>query len=131
MAFAKMPIDHKKRNAILMEHFFQGKADLDGRAEFYEPYIKHIPKILEKSIALKRITSNKNNTEKLSLFLRKHGGSSDSYAYLPLQNRNQYVIWVLDKITAQPVGILDIDPWELPQSIKKLKSKLKSNQWLI
>lgn len=131
MVFAKNPKEQSKRNEILLGYLFGGKPDLDGRPEYYEPYLMHISKVLEKSIPVALMSAKDANLVKLNAFLSEHGGNTDSYAYLPLQTSVKDVIWVLDSITAQPVGILDIDPWKLTQSSKQHKTKSKARRWLI
>lgn len=125
LTFAKMPNNRDERNSILMGHLFEGKPDLHGLPKYYEPYENFVHRVLEKSISPIQIIAKKDNRLELNSFLKKHGGVADSYAYIPLQNSHINAIWVLDKHTAQPIGVLDIDPWELnpPVSSKKLKNK--------
>ena len=124
MAFAKMPTDILLKNEIIMGHMLKGEPDLDGRAEYYEPYANHINSVITKSLNLKGKLKQADEQIELAAFLKKHGGNIDSYAYLPLQTNEKDVIWVLNKITAKPIGILDIDPWQFSKTTTRAK-KLK------
>ncbi|MEH6456117.1 MAG: hypothetical protein V7749_07335, partial [Cocleimonas sp.] len=60
------------------------------------------------------------DVEKLRLFNSKHKNNYNDFTYFPLKGNNKKdMIWVFDKKTAVPIGIIDIDPW---------KFKLASNQ---
>ncbi len=131
MVFAKMPTDSKIRNELIMGQMFEGKPDLDGRAEYYEPYASHIDSVINKSLNLKAKLNKPPDKLVLETFLKKHGGNVDSYAYIPLQTNKEDVIWVLNKLTAQPIGILYIDPWQFSRATKeeqKLENKIR--RWL-
>ena len=131
MAFAKMPIDIHLKNEIIMGHMFRGEPDLDGRAEYYEPYANHIDSVINMSLNLKGMLKKPLDISELASFLNEHGGTVDSYAYIPLQTNKEEVIWVLNKLTAEPIGILNIDPWKFSRSAnEKRKQKNKIRRWL-
>lgn len=132
LAYALRPKDPIKRQQILMEHMYKGESDLDGRSEYYEPYSKFSVEIVNKGLDINEILKVKGSKKKLESFFDKYGGNKDLYAYLPLQTFENDVIWVLDKKNAEPIGILDIDPWQFSKPItgKAKKTKLK-RRWLI
>ncbi len=131
MAFAKMPTDIHLKNDIAMGHMLKGEPDLDGRSEYYEPYTNHIDSVITKSLDLKGKLKQADDQLKLTVFLNKHGGRIESYAYLPLQTHEKDVIWVLNKLTAEPIGILDIDPWKFSTSANESqKQKNQVRRWL-
>ena len=130
LAFAKMPTEIHLKNEIIMSQL-KGGPDLDARAEYYEPYVDHINSVISKSLDIKGNLKQINDQLELSTFLKKHGGNADSYAYLPLQSNEKDVIWVLNRLTAKPIGILHIDPWQFSKTTvrdKKLKHTIR--RWL-
>ncbi|KAG1663518.1 Fimbrial protein [Nymphon striatum] len=128
-AFAKMPSDLKLRNKILSEHMFEGAPDLDGRPQFYEIYSDNINSILNRSIPVDNILNTYSNKNKVNTFLKKHGGKVENYAYLPIQTDSQSAIWALDKQTAKPIALINIDPWELASSTDK-QQNTNVRRWL-
>ena len=124
------PMIHLK-NEIIIGHMLKGEPDLDGRAEYYEPYANHINSVINKSLSLKELLKQPLDQLELAAFLNKHGGKIYSYAYIPLQTFKKDVIWVLNKITAKPIGILDIDPWQFSKTTTGAKKpKHTIRRWL-
>ena len=132
LVFAKMPEESEIRSDIFMGHLFNGEPDLDGRPEYYKPYQDYITEVLKKGLSIDEILKVNGASRKVNLFLKKHGGHKNSYSYLPLQANDRDSIWVLDKKTAKPVGILNIDPWQFVNQVnQEKKQKVKPKQWLI
>ena len=97
-----MPTDILLKNEIAMGHMLKGEPDLDGRAEYYESYANHINTVIKKSLNLKGVLKRPLDKSEFAYFLNKHGGNIDSYAFIPLQTNKEDVIWVLNKLTAEP-----------------------------
>ena len=114
LAFAKMPDDPIKRNEITLTAALGG-GDLDQRVEYYEPYEANIDQVLAKSIDENLIFQAANTNKKISLFLKEHEATLDSYAFLPINSATKEAIVVLDKVSAKPITTIDTDPWELTQ----------------
>ncbi|KAG1661895.1 Fimbrial assembly protein, serogroup I [Nymphon striatum] len=131
MAFARLPTDSKLRKEITMGHMLKGEPDIDGRAEFYEPYLNHTDKVISQSLNIKGMVKKTDEKNEIERFLNQYGGDIDTYAYIPLQTNKEDVIWVLNKLTAEPIGILKIDPWQFSKSQEsKKKEKNKTRRWL-
>ena len=97
-----------------------GKPDIDSRPEYFSPLKQSIDTVMNKSIKLNRLALDSNSKQKLALFTKKYGDNLNNFAFFPLRGNNKKdVVWVLDKKTAKPIAILDIDPW---------KFKVASNQ---
>ena len=112
LVFAQRPENPKARNELLFSVLFEGKPDLDRRAEYYEPFANHLTSVLKRSIETDVLFPDELSQIKLSKFLGKYGGEKQDYAYLPLQgNRGKNVIWVLDRKDGHPIDIIDSDPW--------------------
>jgi len=111
-----MPDEIGARNNLILG-VLSGEVDLDHRAEYYEPYDHHIKSVIDRNL-VKDISLLKNNKKReFKKFINKYGGDFTDYVYLPLQTQYKDVIWVLNKKTALPVGIINIDPWSLNQKV--------------
>ncbi len=114
IVFAKRPDTSAERNSLLFGVLFQGEPDLDRRAEYYEPFLKHLSTVLERSIDTNTLFPDSASQLKLKAFLNKHGGNKQDYAYFPLQgNVENDLIWVLDRKLGNPIGTIDSDPWQI------------------
>lgn len=113
LAFAQLPDDPKKRQALLMSVLFEGKADIDQHTEYYEPFHQHKNAILAQSLNTSDIFSNKKSKNEIKLFINKHGGKINDYVYFPLQTADKKdVVLAFIKETLQPISIIPIDPWK-------------------
>ncbi|MDD5391382.1 MAG: TfpX/TfpZ family type IV pilin accessory protein [Thiothrix sp.] len=110
--YVKPPTDPKITQAIVFE-VLSGKPDIDARPEYYEPFEKFIQDVLKHGIAAEKLTSSDNNRQKLAQFLSEHGKTASDYAFLPLSGKEKDVIWALSRETGKPVGVIDINPWQL------------------
>jgi len=112
LAFAKMPDDPKKQTEIMVGVDLKGEPDIDKRAEYFEPYEKHMDSILKDSLDAAKLFDERNLTPSSRKFLEKYGEYKNDYAYLPLRGTSGDAIIVLNKKTAKMVGTIDIDPWK-------------------
>jgi len=111
---AKSPNNVKKRNALMFDILLKGAPDINERPELFEPFGQHLDTVFAKSIPLNILFQNTKTKEKLAVFHKQYGGVPDDYAYFPLAGNNKKdMIWVFDRATAKPVGIIDSDPWVL------------------
>jgi hypothetical protein len=113
LVFAQIPDDPKKRNELLMGVLFEGKADIDQHAEYYEPFHQHKKAILARSLNTSDIFSNEKSKNEIDKFIKKYGGYINDYVYFPLQTVDKKdVVLVLIKETLQPISIIAISPWK-------------------
>jgi len=112
LAFAKLPDEAEKKNELLFSAAMGGR-DLEARTEYYEPYENHIDQVLARSLDPKLIFADEASKEQAKSFYNKHQDNLNEFAYLPLNSQKKDAIIVLDKVTAQPIATLNIDPWEL------------------
>lgn len=111
LVFAKLPENNNERNELMLSAMTNPESDLDKRHEYFEPYANHIDFVIKKSIDTNKLFYSEESKVKLNIFLKEYDGAIDDYIYLPLQSATKDVVWVLEKKTAQPVGIINIDPW--------------------
>lgn len=110
LAFAESPENTEERNELMMSVLFNGALDLNARAEYYKPYADNIDKIIIKSWAAEQLFISASDKQKLEPFLSNK--RIEELAFLPIEGKAAFMLYVLDKRTAQPLGIIDIDPWE-------------------
>ncbi len=111
LVIAKLPEDQKERSELLLQVATKGASDIDLRPEYYHPYEDNISEILAKSLDPNILFEKSESKEKLEKFIRKFGKSKGDYAYFPLEGTSKDVIWVLDRKTAKPIDIIDVNPW--------------------
>jgi len=112
VVYAKMPEKGEERNDLMFSAASEGR-DLENYTEYYEPIDQYTDKILERSIAVDKILAYPDSKEELESFLKKQGKEAKEFAFLPLMGKAKVMLWALDRKNGKPVGVLDIDPWEL------------------
>lgn len=113
LAYAESPTNTEERNAFLFSVLFQNAPDLDSRVDYYKPYQANIDKILTKHLSADLLFQQDKHKEKLKPYLEKY--QLDSLAFLPIQGKKSFMIYVLERKTAQPLGTIDLDPWEIQE----------------
>lgn len=112
LVIAKMPKSKRQQSLLLTNIIFDGAPAIHERPELFEPLSKHINTFFARSIPINKLLTHKNTKKALTDFYNKHGGKPADYAYFPLSgNNNKDVIWVFKRSTAQPIAIIDTDPW--------------------
>ena len=120
LAYAESPKDYEQRNELMMSVVFQGALDLDARPEYYKPYENNIDNIVARSISPELLFNTLKHKEKLKPYLANY--KQEDLAFLPLQGKAQSVVYVLERKSAQPLGVIDIDPWEQLNPAKRVHS---------
>lgn len=110
--YVEKPSDPKEMSKVTME-VLSGKPDLDARPEYYKPIQNFMSKIMANSIPIEKLQSNTANKEQLDNFLNKNGKNIRDYAFLALSGKEKDVIWVFDRKNSKPVGVIDINPFNL------------------
>ena len=115
VVYAKMPEKGEERNNLMFSAISGGR-DLEHHAEYYEPIDQYTNKILERSVAVDKILAYPDSKKELESFLEKQGKEAKEFAFLPLMGKEKVMLWALNRKDGKPVGVLDIDPWELGKS---------------
>lgn len=109
---AKFPNDMEELMGLMIDVDLFGAPDIENRPKYFSPMMINSTKFLGKSLHIKDIVFDKNIRSKLHQFIRRHGGKVEDYAYYPLTGNNKKdMIWVFDRHTTQPIGIIDGKPW--------------------
>ncbi len=109
-AYVESPKTTKERNELLFSSM-EGGLDLDTFSEYYLPYNENIKNIISKGWDAKRIFTSNEQKEQLSSFLKENNINQDDIVFLPAQGKAKFMTYVVDKKTAKPIKVFDIDPW--------------------
>lgn len=116
MAIASMPTDSAARNRVLEETLFEGKPDIHARPEFWHPYAGNTAEVLAGAQSIDELLVwQPDLTDELGAIV-----PVDRLVYAPVMGRKKVFSLILDKLTGQPVKLVDIDPWEAAATRKQL-----------
>ncbi len=109
ITFLNIPTEDIKNK--LFNDMMNGDAEIEARADYYEPYTDHLDEILANSIEAAKIFSEENIDDASKDFLEKHS-HIDNFAFIPLVNGSSYNgIIVLNKDTGKIVSTINTSPW--------------------
>jgi hypothetical protein len=116
MVVAKIPTDPAEQQRILEETLFQGKPDIHQRPELWSHYADDVDSVFAKARPLSELNGFGPDIAAEIAALSSRYANSEQLVYLPVVARTSVFSLVLDTATRQPVGILDADPWDAPES---------------
>jgi len=111
LVFAKLPEDPVALSDLMDETVLQGKADIDRRPEFWEPYPNGIATIKTTAQPLSWLLNSVIQHDAISDWLSENGGAVQDFVFLPLRGRAGDGVIILHADTGYPVATLAIDPW--------------------
>ncbi len=113
LAYAKPPEDAKERSRLVEESLLEGAPDLEARAEYYVPYKNQVDEVLAHQIDKQTLTKDPDRKKALQRYFDKTGSSAGDFAFLPLVGaKYRFATLLLNKESAMPVGVVDIDPFD-------------------
>ncbi len=108
LVIANLPKNPKERQGLIFDIILSGEPDIHERPEFYRPMDENIQAVFSKSIPLEQLLNNTKSKQELIEFIKGFGGQATDYAYFHLSGNNKKeMIWVFDRSTHKPVGIID------------------------
>jgi len=113
LAVALFPESEQERQKLLDE-VLAGKPDLERRPEYWDVYEKHTDSIIERAIPLARLAKERPDaSDRINAFIQTQ---PDAHALIgiPVTGKKNTFLFVLNKITRLPTGVIDFDPWESP-----------------
>ena len=111
---ANLPKNPKERQGLIFDIVLSGEPDIHERPEFYHPL--NMEAVFTKSIPLKQLLINPKSKQIVAEFIKSLGGQATDYAYFPLSGNNKKeMIWVFDRSTFKPVGIIENTQWKIAQ----------------
>lgn len=112
LVYARRPDDPKLREELMFGVLFEGKKDLEFRAEFYEPYQPDLAELRTRGLDLAKIANLNNDARQaIEAFITRVDGQLTDYLYFPLRGKNKDIIIVLSAKNGMPVDWIGISPW--------------------
>jgi hypothetical protein len=110
--FARPPEDAAEYQRYLDSVVFEGKPDLESRAEFYEPWTAGADAIREKVKPIEDIeTTIPREQKKIQKAIDQYAGAHPNLGILPIGGIERDVGMLLDRDTLEILGVLDANPW--------------------
>lgn len=113
VAVAIPPEDLDTRNALLVASLEQG-IELEQQPEFWQALSEQSAVVLDKARRLETLASGSPQSQAaLSRVLERSGRDAESLRWVPVINKRlDAFTLVIDAQTAEPVDVVDIDPWD-------------------
>ncbi len=113
LAVASLPEDPEAFQRLLEETVFEGKPDIQYRPEFWSPYSDSSDAVARRARSLASLATEKPEAEALiAEFARALERDISEFSYVPLVGKDRSFVFVIDAMTAEPIDIIDADPWE-------------------
>ncbi len=110
--FARLPEDPEEFQVFLNSVIFYGKPDLEARPEYWEPYDNGKEIILEATKPLTEMKQNSDQDERrVQKAIADYSDSHPRLGYIAIGTLDEDIGMVVDMETAEPLGIIDVDPW--------------------
>jgi len=115
LAVAELPEDVEEQQKLMFDIVF-GAPDLEKRPELWHPFDEKKDTVLAKAKPISGLASAGPDVAARVSKLNSHYGSSyGDLVYVPVVGRSlQGFALVIDPVTARPLDIVNVDPWELP-----------------
>ncbi len=114
--YAKMPDDVQARRNLVIEMFTADKPDLAFRPEYYEFMLPYLEAIMATDKGIKPYIEKNDNRQVLELFMSKHEGRFNEYAYFPLFGGNKKdMLLVVNKRDGSIIDALNVNPRLTPK----------------
>jgi len=117
LAVANRPQDQAEFQRLLEETLFEGKPDIERRAEYWVPYESGRAEVIARARPLKDLRDGMPDaSEKVSSFVESIDLNIEQLAYVPVTGKEDAFVFVIDTGTAVPIDIIDINPWSIELS---------------
>lgn len=113
LVHAALPADPQALTRLIDETVFGGKADIDRRPEFWQPYPTGIRQLRSKAKPLSRfLAAADRRRQTVADWLQRNDAAAEKYVYLPIQARAGNGIVIVDPAIGYPVDVIVVDPWK-------------------
>jgi len=110
--FARRPEDDEEFQKFLNSVMFDGQPDLESRPEYWEPYANGMDVILQATKPLEEINrSSEQDEDRVQRAIARHQDDHPRLGYVPIGTLDEDIGMVMDMDTAEPLGVIDVDPW--------------------
>ena len=110
--FARLPEDRAELARFNESVFFEGRPDLDGRPEYWEPYAAgrdYVRSRIRPLDALRPATAAERDS--IDAAKRRFGREHQRLGVVPVGARGDDMAMLMDADTAEPLDVLPVDPW--------------------
>lgn len=105
-----LPDDLGERDAVLFDEFSGKRAE--ARPKLYRPYADTAPDLLARAHPISKLLDRGEPTATAAKnWVSASGRTADQLRWLPLQARKMDLVMLIDAKTAEPLGMLEVDPW--------------------
>ena len=109
--YARMP-EGEAFQQFLQSVNFEGRADLERRPEFWEPYPNGKQIVIDAIRPLAELNPRSAQDERRVLrAIRTHGSDHPNLGFLPIGTLAEDMGMVMDMDTAEPLDVIKVDPW--------------------
>jgi hypothetical protein len=117
LAVANRPENQVEFQRLLEETLFEGKPDIERRAEYWSPYESGSAQVIERSRPLTELRdSTADASAKVLSFVDAIDLSIEQLAFVPVTGKEDAFVFVIDTNTAAPIDIIEINPWNIQPS---------------
>ena len=110
--FARRPEDPEEFQKFLNSVMFDGKPDLESRAEYWEPYENGKDIILQAANPLDEIKQTTDtDRRRVRRAFDKYHAAHPHLGYVAIGTLKEDIGMLMDLDTAEPLGVIDVDPW--------------------
>ena len=110
---AQLPADLKERQRLLEETLFDGKPDIQKRPEFWTAFANATDEVFSRARPIAELRGQDPESTARIEALINTSSQSDNLVYLPIMGKQDIFSLILDPVSHQPVGLIDLDPWEV------------------
>jgi len=110
--FARRPEETEEFQKFLNSVVIEGEPDLEARPEYWEPYESGKDVILKATKPLQDIKRTSDQDERrVEQAIAKYQARHPRLGYVPIASLEEDIGMVIDMDTAEPLGVIDVDPW--------------------
>ena len=109
--YTAIPEDNKKKNDLLLQTLLYGANDLEFRAEYYEPLLPHLKKVILRGREISKYYTHDKNKSKVDLFLANNSLSIKDLSFFPVVGKKKDMLIAINSKTGEIKGAINIDPW--------------------
>jgi hypothetical protein len=109
---ARRPEDPAEFQKYLDSVLIDGQPDLESRPEYWEPYANGKDVILQATKPLEDINRTSERDERrVQRAIARHQDDHPRVGYVPIGTLDEDIGMLMDMDTAEPLGVIDVDPW--------------------
>ena len=109
--FTSIPDNIDERNKLLFETLTQGAADIEFRAEYYEPFQPNLKKAILRGKDIGHFYTSNKNKIKIDEFIANNEIPIKDLSFFPVIGKKKDMLIAINNTTGEIIGAIDIDPW--------------------